>query len=45
MLLLTSGTLRVDDARMWVVAILGADDQRVERFDDAVRDVLGPQSA
>jgi hypothetical protein len=41
MLLLTSGALDVDDVRRWVVAIVGADDGRVERLDAAVRDVLG----
>jgi len=44
-LLLTSGSVRVDDVRNWLVAIVGADDARVNRFDAAVNEVLGPQSA
>jgi hypothetical protein len=44
-LLLTAGTLDLDDVRRWLVAILGAADPRVARFQAAVREVLGDQSA
>jgi hypothetical protein len=40
-LLLQSGSLDVDDVRRWIAAILRAGDPRVERFEQAVRDVLG----
>jgi Nucleotidyl transferase AbiEii toxin, Type IV TA system len=43
MLLLTAGTLDLDDVRRWVVAIVGGDDDRVQRFERAVREVLGDQ--
>jgi hypothetical protein len=45
MLLLTAGTLDLDDVRRWLVAIVGNDDQRFVRFEAAVRGVLGDQSA
>jgi Nucleotidyl transferase AbiEii toxin, Type IV TA system len=41
MLLLSAGTLDVDDVRRWIVALLGGDDDRIGRFETAVRDVLG----
>jgi hypothetical protein len=44
-LLLTAGTLDLDDVRRWLVAIAGADDPRVARFEAAVREVLGDQPA
>src|SRR5262249_55750361 len=40
MLLLNAGEIDLDDVRRWVVAIVGDDDQRVARFDQAVREVL-----
>jgi hypothetical protein len=43
MLLLNAGTLDLDDVRRWVVAIVGGDDERVQRFERAVREVLGDQ--
>ena len=43
MLLLTAGTLDLDDVRRWIVAIVGADDDRCDRFERAVREVLGDQ--
>lgn len=43
MLLLTAGTLDVDDVRGWVVALVGAGDDRKARFERAVRDVLGDE--
>jgi hypothetical protein len=43
MLLLTAGTLDLDDVRRWIVAIVGADDDRYQRFESAVREVLGDQ--
>lgn len=43
MLLLTAGTLDLDDVRRWVLAIVGGDDDRVQRFERAVREVLGDQ--
>lgn len=43
MLLLTAGTLDLDDVRRWIVAIVGSDDDRCHRFERAVRDVLGDQ--
>jgi hypothetical protein len=44
-LLLTAGTLDLQDVRRWLVAILGTEDERVARFEAAVRQVLGNQSA
>jgi hypothetical protein len=44
-LLLTAGTLDVDDVRRWLVAIAGTDDERVAHFEAAVHEVLGDQSA
>jgi hypothetical protein len=41
MLLATAGELDIDDVRAWVVAIVGADDRRVARFDRVVREILG----
>ena len=41
-LLLTAGTLDINNVRDWVVRIVGATDPRVERFDRAVVEVLGP---
>jgi hypothetical protein len=41
MLLLTAGSLDLDDVRRWVVAIVGADDERRVRFERAVHEVLG----
>ena len=41
MLLLTAGALDLDDVRRWVVALVGATDDRVDRFERAVREVLG----
>ncbi len=41
MLLLTAGTLDIDDVRRWIAAIAGADDPRAARFERAVREVLG----
>jgi hypothetical protein len=43
MLLLTAGTLDLDDVRRWIVAIVGGDDDRSRRFERAVREVLGDQ--
>jgi hypothetical protein len=43
MLLLTSGTLDLDDVRRWITALIGAADERGDRFERAVRDVLGDQ--
>jgi hypothetical protein len=43
MLLLTAGTLDLDDVRRWIVAIGGADDDPNHRFERAVREVLGDQ--
>ncbi len=40
MLLLTAGTLDLDDVRRWIVAIVGANDERCRRFERAVREVL-----
>ncbi len=40
-LLLESGSLDLDDVRRWVGAMVGADDARRERFERAVREVLG----
>lgn len=45
MLFLTAGALDLDDVRRWLVAIVGPDDARLERFESAVRAVLGDQSA
>jgi Nucleotidyl transferase AbiEii toxin, Type IV TA system len=45
MLLLTAGTLDLEDVRHWIVAIVGADDPRRVRFEKVARDVLGGQSA
>jgi Uncharacterised nucleotidyltransferase len=42
-LLLNAGVLDLDDVRRWVVAMVGADDDRVARFEQAVREVLGDQ--
>jgi hypothetical protein len=41
MLLLTAGALDLDDVRHWIVAIVGGDDDRNDRFERAVREVLG----
>jgi hypothetical protein len=41
MLLLTSGELDLDDVRRWLSSIVGSDDARVDRFDDAMHAVLG----
>jgi hypothetical protein len=41
MLLLTAGTLDLDDVRQRVRAIVGDDDDRAARFERAVADVLG----
>jgi hypothetical protein len=41
MLLLNAGAIDIDDARRWIVAIVGADDARLARFEQAVREVLG----
>ena len=43
-LLLTAGTLDLDDVREWVVRIVGPGDSRVERLDRAAAEVLGPES-
>jgi len=43
MLLLTSGSLDLDDVRRWITALVGAADERSDRFEGAVRDVLGDQ--
>ena len=43
MLLLTAGALDLDDVRRWTTAIIGANDDRVDRFELAVREVLGSQ--
>lgn len=43
MLLLTAGTLDLDDVRRWTVRIVGGDDDRIQRFECAVREVLGDQ--
>jgi len=43
MLLLTAGTLDLDDVRRWIVAIVGGDDDRARSFERAVREVLGDQ--
>jgi hypothetical protein len=40
-LLLTAGGLDLDDVRAWVVAMVGAEDERSLRFERAVREVLG----
>ncbi|MDQ1462578.1 MAG: hypothetical protein QOI08_4062, partial [Actinomycetota bacterium] len=34
-------TLDLDDVRRWVVALVGADDDRTAHFERAVREVLG----
>jgi hypothetical protein len=41
MLLLTSGELDLEDVRRWLTAIVGTGDARAERFEQAVREVLG----
>jgi hypothetical protein len=41
MLLLTAGTLDLDDVRRWLDAIVGAADDRREQFERAVRTILG----
>lgn len=41
MLLLSAGALDLDDVRRWIAAIVGADDDRIGRFETAVRDVIG----
>lgn len=41
MLLLNVGVIDLDDVRHWVTAIVGSDDPRVARFEQAVREVLG----
>jgi hypothetical protein len=41
MLLLTAGVLDLDDVRHWIVAIVGEGDDRNDRFERAVREVLG----
>jgi hypothetical protein len=43
MLLLTAGNLDLDDVRRWVVAIVGADDDRALHFERAVGEVLGEE--
>jgi hypothetical protein len=42
MLLITAGTLDLDDTRRWLTRIVG-DDDRLARFELAVREVLGGQ--
>jgi hypothetical protein len=44
-LLLTAGDIDLDDVRHWIEVIIGNDDPRSARFEAAVRDVLGDQSA
>ena len=44
MLLLTAGSLDLDDVRRWVTAIVGRDDDRPERFERAVREVSARRS-
>lgn len=41
MLLLNVGILDLDDVRHWVTAIVGSEDPRVARLEQAVREVLG----
>ena len=41
MLLLNVGVVDLDDVRHWVTAIVGSEDARVARFEQAVREVLG----
>jgi hypothetical protein len=43
MLLLTAGTLDLDDVRRWIAAMVGANDERSEHFEHAVREILGGQ--
>jgi hypothetical protein len=43
MLLLTAGSLDIDDTRRWITRVVGDDDDRLARFELAVRDVLGGQ--
>jgi nucleotidyltransferase AbiEii toxin of type IV toxin-antitoxin system len=43
MLLLTAGTLDVDDVRRWIVKIVGDDDERIRHFERTVQEVLGDQ--
>jgi hypothetical protein len=43
MLLLTAGTLDLDDVRRWIHALTGPSDDRAERFEQAVREILGGQ--
>jgi hypothetical protein len=40
-LLLESGSLDLDDVRRWIAGMVGAGDHRAERFELAVREVLG----
>ena len=40
MLLLTAGGLDVDDVRRWVTALVGPSDERLARFEQAVREIL-----
>ncbi len=40
-LLLSAGTLDLDDVRRWITAIVAPGDERIGRFETAVRDVLG----
>ena len=40
MLLLTAGGLDVDDVRRWVTALVGPGDERLARFEQAVREIL-----
>ena len=42
MLLLTAGSLDIDDVRLWLDRIVGPDDDRRLRFDRAVATILGP---
>jgi hypothetical protein len=41
MLLLTAGTLDLDDVHRWVLAMVGAGDDRAVHFDRTVHEVLG----
>jgi hypothetical protein len=43
MLLLTAGTLDLDDVRRWIGAIIGTSDERAEHFEQAVTQILGNQ--
>jgi hypothetical protein len=45
MLLLTAGTLDIDDVRGWLTRIVRAGDARIDRFDRAVDRILGGQPA